>query len=168
MKKKYPMHMKNKLLISVEDTDVPSWLNRAEDFIDKVLEKRGHDNWELSVLFCSDERIRSLNRDFRGIDAPTDVLSFELGSLYTDEDGEERYASGDIAISLEFLQKNAADFNVKADEELKRVLIHGILHLEGMDHGENHIGDAEYGEMLALQEKILTDFTSYVIIEERI
>ena len=106
MKKKYPMHMKNKLLISVEDTDVPSWLNRAEDFIDKVLEKREHDNWELSVLFCSDERIRSLNREFRGIDVPTDVLSFEMGSLYTDEDGEERYAAGDIAISLEFLQKN--------------------------------------------------------------
>ena len=49
---------------------------------------------------------------------------------------------------------------------MKRLLIHGILHLEGMDHGENHIGDAEYGEMLALQENILTDFTSYVIIEE--
>lgn len=166
MKKKNPMHMKNKLLISVEDVDSPSWLNRAEDFIGEVLEKRGHDNWELSVLFCSDERIRSLNSDFRGIDAPTDVLSFEMGSLYTDEDGKERYAAGDIAISLEFLKKNAADFNVCPNEELKRLLIHGILHLEGMDHGENHIGDAEYGEMLALQENILTDFTSYVIIEE--
>ncbi|MGP1600704.1 rRNA maturation RNase YbeY [Treponema sp.] len=158
--------MKNKLLISVEDVDSPSWLNRAEDFIGEVLEKRGHDNWELSVLFCSDKRIRSLNSDFRGIDAPTDVLSFEMGGLYTDEDGKERYAAGDIAISLEFLQKNAADFNVCSNEELKRLLIHGILHLEGMDHGENHIGDAEYGEMLALQENILTDFTSYVIIEE--
>lgn len=157
--------MKNKLLISVEDADVPAWLTRAEEFILRVLEKRGHTDWELSVLFCSDARIRRLNREYRAVDAPTDVLSFESGGTYTDENGDTRYTAGDIAISLEFLFKNAADFNVSPDEELKRLLIHGILHLEGMDHGENHMGDDAYGDMLALQEALLTDIP-YTVIGE--
>ena len=158
--------MKNKLLISVEDIEEPAWLSHAEDFLNAVLEKRGHDDWELSVLFCSDDKIRALNRDFRGKDSATDVLSFELGTVYEDEDGNTRCAAGDIAISVDFLFKNAADFNVSPDEELKRLLIHGILHLEGMDHGDNHIGDAVYCEMISLQERLLADFASFSIIEE--
>ena len=50
---------------------------------------------------------------------------------------------------------------------MKRLLIHGILHLEGMDHGENRIGDAVQCEMLSLQERLLNEFASYVIIEEK-
>ncbi|MGI5172255.1 rRNA maturation RNase YbeY [Treponema sp. OMZ 840] len=159
--------MKNKLLISVEDISLPPWLKNAENFIAELLEKRGHTDWELSVLFCSDALIRSLNREYRNVDAATDVLSFESGTRYTDENGDERYLAGDIAVSVDFLYKNARDFNVCPDEELKRLLIHGILHLEGMDHGENHMGDAVYCEMIALQEQLLTDFISRTVIEEK-
>ena len=158
--------MKSKLLVSVEGIEEPAWLSRAEDFLSAVLEKRDHGDWELSVLFCSDDKIRALNRDFREKDCATDVLSFELGTVYEDEDGNSRYAAGDIAVSVDFLFKNAADFKVSPDEELKRLLIHGILHLEGMDHGENHIGDAVYCDMISLQERLLADFASFSIIEE--
>ena len=77
------------------------------------------------MLFCSDDKIRALNRDFRGKDSTTDVLSFELGTVYEDEDGNSRYAAGDIAVSVDFLFKNAADFKVSPDKELKRLLIFG-------------------------------------------
>ena len=162
--------MENKLLFAAEGIELPAWLSRAQDFLECVLKKRSHHNWELSVLFCSNEYIRNLNRQFRAVDAPTDVLSFEQGgeySEYTDENGKVRYAAGDIVISLEFLAQNAADFAVSQNEELKRLLIHGILHLEGMDHGENRIGAAMQCEMLSLQERLLNEFASYSIIEEK-
>ena len=108
--------MKSKLLVSVEGIEEPAWLSRAEDFLSAVLEKRSHGDWELSVLFCSDDKIRALNRDFRGKDSATDVLSFELGTVYEDEDGNSRYAAGDIAVSVDFLFKNAADFQVSPHE----------------------------------------------------
>ena len=158
--------MKSKLFVSVEGIEEPAWRTRAEDCLSAVLVKRNHGDGELSVLFCSDDKIRALNRDFRGKDSATDVLSFELGTVYEDEDGNSRYAAGDIAVSVDFLFKNAADFKVSPDEELKRLLIHGILHLEGMDHGDNHIGDAVYCDMISLQERLLADFASFSIIEE--
>jgi probable rRNA maturation factor len=59
---------------------------------------------------------------------------------------------GDIVISLDTLERNVKSYGVEADEELKRLLIHGILHLSGMDHGEE-----ESDPMLELQEKTLRD-----------
>jgi len=61
--------------------------------------------------------------------------------------------AGDIVISIDTLFRNADEFNVAVDEELKRLLIHGILHLSGMDHSDN----SPEQEMLKLQESILTD-----------
>jgi probable rRNA maturation factor len=80
------------------------------------------------------------------------VLSFELGAAFEDEGGETRYTAGDIVISLETLEENARYFNTTEDEELRRLLIHGILHLNGMDHETNDKTEP----MLELQEAILT------------
>ena len=134
----------------------------------KILEKLGKDGWELSVLFCSDSFIKNLNNEYREIDSPTDILSFEDGDEYIDDEGEKWISAGDIAISIETFMKNAEEFGVPADEELKRLLIHGILHLSGMDHGEAHIGkdrnfeggSEEDKKMLEKQEILLAELNS--------
>ena len=152
----------NRILISIQENFVPpAWFNnqKIEDFVNSVLEKLGYDGEEISILFCDDAEIHELNKNYRNIDSPTDILSFENGEKYTDDEGEWLQA-GDIAISLETLPKNAEYFNVSENEEFKRLLIHGVLHINGYDHGEEHIepGTEPTDEMLVLQEKTLKEF----------
>ena len=104
-----------------------------------------------ALPICSDSFIRELNRVYRNKDETTDVLSFEMGQTIV-EDSVSLYIAGDIVISLAALERNVRDFNVDSDEELKRLLIHGILHLSGMDHVTND----EDETMLLLQEKLRT------------
>lgn len=158
--------MANRILISLgEDVIEPVWFNKVEPFIQTVLQKLSYDNEEISVLFCSDEFIKELNSQYRNIDSATDVLSFENGEEYEDEEGLWKNV-GDIAISLETLPKNAEYFEVDTNTELKRLIIHGILHLNGMDHGEEHIekGVVPTDEMLILQENLLEDLSDEKII----
>lgn len=158
--------MANRILISLgEDVTEPVWFNKVEPFIQTVLQKLNYDNEEISVLFCSDEFIKELNSQYRNIDSATDVLSFENGEEYEDEEGLWKNV-GDIAISLETLPKNAEYFEVDTNTELKRLIIHGILHLNGMDHGEEHIekGVVPTDEMLVLQENLLADLSDEKII----
>lgn len=158
--------MANRILISLEDgISEPSWFNSVEPFMQLVLTKLSYDCEEISVLFCSDNFIKELNNQYRNIDAPTDVLSFENGEEYEDDEGVWK-SVGDIAISLETLPKNAEYFEVDTNTELKRLLIHGILHLNGMDHGEEHIekGISPTDEMLSLQENLLSELSNEKII----
>jgi probable rRNA maturation factor len=141
----------NRVDLSASDTPLPAWSEEIHAYVLKVLDHLARDKWDLSVLFCSDAYIRELNARFRDQDEPTDVLSFALGET-VEEDGEERYLPGDIVISLETLRENARYFGVPQEEELRRLLIHGILHLDGMDHA----GNAGEEPMLQLQENILT------------
>ncbi|MBQ8013127.1 MAG: rRNA maturation RNase YbeY [Treponema sp.] len=160
--------MANRILISLqEDFSAPDWFSeeKISAYVQSVLSKLGFDGEEISILFCNDDYIHELNKNYRDIDSATDILSFENGEKYTDEEGEWLEA-GDIALSLETLPKNADYFKVSENEELKRLLIHGILHLNGYDHGEEHIesGVAPSDEMLVLQEKILSDFGEVKLI----
>lgn len=155
--------MSNEIYISVEDIQEPQWIENVQPFLDKVLEKRKHTNWELSVLFCSDTYMKGLNSQYREKDSSTDVLSFEQGEEYIDDDGNKQYIAGDIAISVDFLYENAKNFDVLPNEELKRLLVHGILHLEGYDHGDAHIGE-ETNEMFEVQEELIKSFQEYIII----
>lgn len=123
----------------------------AESFALAALALLEHREWDLSVLFCDDAFIHRLNRDYRDRDEATDVLSFEQGARYKDAEGRERILAGDIVISLEALERNVAEFSVPRGEELRRLLLHGILHLSGMDHEDNDPGRP----MLVLQEKLL-------------
>jgi probable rRNA maturation factor len=151
----------NRVEISAEEVPLPPWTARANDFVLKVLNRLGRDRWDLSMLFCNNEYIRSLNARFRKSDEPTDVLSFSLGSSYADESaGEQRFLAGDIVISLETLAENAVYFQVSQDEELRRLLIHGILHLDGMDHQTNEGAEP----MLKLQETILAELSGETIL----
>ena len=165
--------MSNRVLVDAEEgMEVPAWLEKIPPFAEKVLEKLEKTDWEVSILFCTGTFIRKLNNDYRSIDSETDILSFEDGSEYTDEDGNKFFAAGDIAICIDVFTKNAVEFGVPADEELKRLVIHGLMHLSGMDHGEAHIGknrDFEGGteedrKMLVMQEQLVEYFSSEKIL----
>ena len=110
--------------------------------------------------------MQELNKTYRNIDSTTDVLSFENDEEYEDEEGKWKCV-GDIVISLDTLPVNADYFEEDRNAELKRLIVHGLLHLNGMDHGEEHIekGVAPQGEMLVLQEKVLEKFKDEKIIK---
>ena len=152
----------NTIGVAWQDIPEPKWGTAVEPFLQTVLAQLEHSNWDLSVVFCNDAFIHELNKTYRRIDSATDVLSFEQGDEYDDEDGSLRFNAGDIVISLDSLRSNAENFNVTMNEELKRLLVHGILHLSGMDHSDN---DPQQ-PMLQLQEKILGSYTDAIIYQE--
>lgn len=157
----------NRIEISVqEDIEEPKWISNIEPFLQKVMNELKFEQEEISLFFCNDDYIRELNKNYRNIDSSTDVLSFENGEKYSDEQGEW-FCAGDIVISLETLPVNAQYFDENNDSELKRLLVHGILHLNGFDHGEEHleIGKEPQCEMLILQEKILKKLEDEKIIK---
>jgi len=146
----------NDVEISVEGIDTPPWLERARDFALAVLARRGNAGWDLSILVCDDAFMRGLNRQYRDKDESTDVLSFEQGDSYRGPGGEERFLAGDIVISIDALARNAEEFGISRDEELRRLITHGILHLSGMDHEDNESSRP----MLLLQEELLRDIAA--------
>jgi probable rRNA maturation factor len=151
----------NRVAISAGEAPLPPWSAQANNFVLKVLDRLGRDRWDLSLLFCNNDYIRSLNARFRNRDESTDVLSFALGDRYADETtGEPRFLAGDIVVSLETLAENAGYFQVSQDEELRRLLIHGVLHLDGMDHQTNEVAEP----MLKLQEHILAELSGETIL----
>lgn len=115
---------------------------------------------DFSVTFVTDSEIQELNKEYREIDAPTDILTFRLDDTpsfpisFEDEDVDflNNEEMGDIFISLDTMRRNAEEFGVREEEELSRLLLHGILHLRGLDHKTN---DFEKEEMLKEQEAVL-------------
>lgn len=158
--------MSNRILISIQDgIEQPAWFENVEPFVVKVMEELKINGEEVSIFFCNDEYIHELNKNYRNIDSATDVLSFENDEEYEDEEGKWKCA-GDIAISLDMLPVNAEYFEEDNNSELKRLLVHGLLHINGMDHGEEHIekGKAPECEMLIVQEKLLEKMKDEKII----
>jgi probable rRNA maturation factor len=139
----------NRVFFGSEGIAMPQWTPAANLFIKKALEKLGRNNWELSVLFCDNSYIKSLNAKYRSKDEATDILSFPLG----ENAPGGRFMAGDLVISLDALEENTRFFKVSADEELRRLLIHGILHLCGYEHSTNEAKEP----MLETQEKILAE-----------
>lgn len=150
----------NRVALVAEDCELPPWASRLESFVLRVLDVLKKDRWEVSLVLCTNTLITELNAQYRGKNESTDILSFELGETYQDEEGEEVFLAGDLVISLETLEENARYFNVSVDEELRRLVIHGILHLAGMDHATN---DQEE-PMLILQEQILAELSEEKVL----
>ena len=99
---------------------------RAREFLIALKLKGG----ELSILVVDDREIRSINKKWRQIDRPTDVLSFPLSESPRNFSG----ALGDIVISLETAKRAATEFSSTVEFELSLYLAHGLLHLLGFDH----------------------------------
>lgn len=106
---------------------------------------------ELSIIFVDNSYIQELNLTYRGYDAPTDVLSF---NLQDDIDGEGEKILGDVVISAEKAREQAQTFNHTLKEEIAFLCVHGILHLLGYDHDTE---EAER-EMNEKQELVLKKF----------
>ena len=94
-----------------------------ETWVEMIISNKGFEPGEINFIFCDDEYLHRLNVEFLQHDTFTDVISFDnsLGKLI----------SGDIFISVERVKENAVEFNATLEEELHRVMIHGILHFLG-------------------------------------
>ncbi len=141
----------NRVEVTVQGVPLPLWSERLAAYADAVLEALGHDRWDLSIVLCDDQTIQDLNARYRQKDESTDVLSFALGETLEDDEDGPRFIAGDIVVSLQTLGVNADYFSVSEDEELRRLLVHGILHLDGQDHGTNESTEP----MLRRQEEIV-------------
>lgn len=157
----------NRVYVAMQEgVDEPDWFESIEPFVNKVMGELKFDGEEISMLLCNDTYMQELNKTYRNIDSTTDVLSFENDEEYEDDEGKWKCA-GDIVISLDTLPVNAEYFNESRNDELKRLIVHGLLHLNGMDHGEEHIEkDVQpVCEMLVLQEKVLEKLKDEKIIK---
>lgn len=111
-----------------------------------------------SLNFVSVDTIHNLNLQYRGIDSPTDVLSFECDGVSDEfaENPNNEFIFGDVFICIEIAAKNAKKYNSDLASELCLLTVHGMLHLSGYDHiieKEAEIMEAREDELLDLWEK---------------
>jgi probable rRNA maturation factor len=124
----------------------------------RLMRAAGLADCELSLTLTSDRAIRKLNREFRGIDAPTDVLSFsqieQAGAAPLDPLSVKNSPGlpvGDVVISIDTAIRQAHQYRVSPSSRLRRLLVHGLLHLIGYDH-ERSPSDAR--RMFARERKL--------------
>ena len=118
---------------------------KITEWIKTIAESYGKKVGEIAYIFCSDEKILEVNRQYLQHDYYTDIITFD----YT----EGNRISGDLFISLDTVSTNAEQFKASYDNELHRVIIHGILHLCGIDDkgpGEREIMETAENKALAL------------------
>ncbi|AYB45594.1 rRNA maturation RNase YbeY [Paenibacillus lautus] len=155
-----------------------AWNNEQEEFqiseelialLEVILQKAGEaegvTDGEVDLTFVDDEGIHELNREYRGIDRPTDVLSFamneitndELEIIYELEEGEELESVpdvlGDIIISVPRAKLQSEEYGHSLERELGFLFVHGFLHLLGYDHQD----EASEAEMMGKQEAVLAE-----------
>lgn len=120
--------------------DTSAWIKR-------VAASHGRTVGDVGYLFCDDEKILEVNREFLQHDYYTDIITFDYD--------EEDQINGDIVISLDTVRTNAELFGKTYEEELYRVIIHGILHLCGINDkgpGEREIMEAAENAALAMRQ----------------
>ena len=123
-----------------------------------VLEREGKPvNTEVSISFVDNEKIAELNERFRGIEGPTDVLSFECDNISDDMTAADGpacpiYELGDIIIAPDVAARQADEYGNSFEQEISLLLVHGLLHLCGYDH----ITDDEAEVMEGREKELLT------------
>jgi len=115
--------------------DTEAW----SSFANKALNAIGNDASSATIAFVSDKKIRELNRQFRGVDKATDVLSFPAG---------ENINLGDIAVSVDTAAVQAKENGLSFNDEIAQLILHGLLHLCGYDH------ETDKGEMNRFELKL--------------
>ncbi len=114
--------------------DYPLDENRLQAAAAAVLSRQGApDHAALSVVIADDDFVAGLNRQFRGLDSPTDVLSFPADAPPVQEEGEPPYL-GDLIIAYPYAAAQAAREGHALDDSLALLVVHGTLHLLGFDH----------------------------------
>ena len=120
----------------IKRRETTAWIRRVAATYGKTV-------GEVGYLFCNDEKILEVNREYLGHDYYTDIITFDY------DEGDQ--INGDLVISLDTVRTNAEQFGKDYDEELHRVIIHGILHLCGL----NDKGPGEREKMEAAENKAL-------------
>ena len=123
----------------IRKRDTTAWIRR-------VAATYGRTIGEVGYLFCDDEKILEVNREYLQHDYYTDIITFDYN--------EGKQINGDLVISLDTVKSNAQLFNKPYEEELYRVIIHGILHLCGINDkgpGEREIMEAAENAALAMR-----------------
>jgi probable rRNA maturation factor len=115
--------------------DAQAWT----DFAAKALEVIGKTGASATIAFVSDKSIQKLNKQFRGVDKATDVLSFPA---------DEPDNLGDVAVSVETAARQAKQNGLTFDGEIAQLILHGLLHLSGYDH------ETDNGEMNRLELRL--------------
>ena len=139
---------KKKAMITYQTEDIampPIKKRETTEWVKQVAVTYGKKVGEVAYIFCSDEKILEVNRQYLEHDYYTDIITFD----YT----EGNRISGDLFISLDTVRTNAEQFEQPYERELHRVIIHGILHLCGINDkgpGEREIMEAEENKALAL------------------
>ncbi len=114
------------ILYNADEVKMPKLQKRStNNWIKSVAAKYDKKIGDISYIFCNDERILAVNREYLQHDYYTDIITFD----YCEGDT----ISGDIFVSIDTVRSNAEEFGVSFENELHRVLIHGILHLCGQD-----------------------------------
>ncbi len=171
----------NEILIDTDVDIAPEWEQCITDVCNAVL---AHEDFpypaEISVLITDAQTIQNLNSTYRGIDAPTDVLSFAMDEDVEEEDGDDEtqsdapdaeldteemdedddsvpYPLGDIVICAEVAKRQAEEYGHSILREVGFLTAHGMLHLLGYDHSEDdrEATDGNKCEMFKIQDEIL-------------
>lgn len=146
--------MSDELTIEI-DCSAAGWVGALPDS-EALLRRAASAAWnaagsgtaELSILLSDDAEMRVLNRDYRGKDKPTNVLSFPAG----DEDAVGRpWLMGDVVLALETIEREAATQSKPLADHLSHLTVHGVLHLLGHDHES----ETQAAAMEALETEIL-------------
>jgi probable rRNA maturation factor len=148
------------LLVDNDQTAVelpPGLTAKLETLVDGMLGAEGLDSGtEVSLLFVDDRRIAELNRQYRGQDRPTDVLSFAMREQAGDEpefdDPTGDCLLGDVVVSLETAARQSREYGHSLEREVAYLLVHGVLHLLGYDHGD----EESRARMRVKEEEILS------------
>lgn len=109
---------------------------------------------EVSISLVDIDEIHDLNLEYRGIDSPTDVLSFECDDPWGDCPEGESIQIGDVVIALDVVDGQCAQFGTSFEQEASLMLVHSLLHLLGYDH----VDEDEACEMEALEKEILDSY----------
>lgn len=132
------------ITFDAENIDFPKIKKReTTNWIKSIAKNYGKKIGDISYLFCTDEKILEVNREYLQHDFYTDIITFDYS------EGEQ--IAGDIIISLDTVLSNSENYQTDYNEELHRVIIHGILHLCGLKDKS----DAEYKEMKEAEERAL-------------
>ncbi len=117
----------------------------VKKWIKSVIEQYGKRVGDINFIFCSDPYLLEINKQFLGHDYYTDIITFDYC--------QGKVVSGDIYISIDTVEANAVEYNQTFENELHRVIIHGVLHLLGEDdHSEEDIKSMRAAEDKALAE----------------
>lgn len=134
------------IVYNADDIKMPTFPKRIiTSWIKQVAEKYGKRVGDISYIFCSDEKILEVNKEYLQHDYYTDIITFDYS--------ENNVISGDIFISVDTVCTNSKKFAVSYDNELYRVVIHGILHLCGIDDkapGARSVMEQNENEALAM------------------